>query len=67
MTSVAMAAGMLPAALSIGLDTGFRAPMAIALIGGLISSTALSLLFMPAIFSLVNDVEAALSRRFGRH
>ncbi|TXH64851.1 MAG: efflux RND transporter permease subunit [Lysobacteraceae bacterium] len=66
MTSVAMAAGMLPAALKIGLDADFRAPMAIALIGGLISSTALSLLFMPAIFSLVNDFEVKLSRRFHR-
>ncbi|MFZ2755010.1 MAG: efflux RND transporter permease subunit [Lysobacteraceae bacterium] len=67
MTSVAMAAGMLPAALKVGLDADFRSPMAVALIGGLISSTALSLLFMPAIFSLVHDFEAMLSRRFHRH
>ena len=51
MTSVAMTAGMLPTALGIGLDTAFREPMANAVIGGLVSSTALSLLFIPVIFS----------------
>lgn len=57
MTSVAMLAGMLPTALGTGLDPAFRAPMAIAVIGGLISSTALSLIFMPVLFSYVRDVE----------
>lgn len=64
MTSVAMAAGMLPTALGIGLDTSFRAPMAVAVIGGLISSTALSLLFMPVIFSYVRGFEIWFSQRF---
>lgn len=57
MTSVAMLAGMLPTALGTGLDPAFRAPMAIAVIGGLISSTALSLIFMPVLFSYVRDFE----------
>lgn len=57
MTSLAMTAGMMPIALGIGLDTAFRAPMAIAVIGGLISSTALSLIFVPVLFSYVRDFE----------
>lgn len=57
MTSLAMLAGMMPIALGIGLDTAFRAPMAIAVIGGLISSTALSLIFVPVLFSYVRDFE----------
>lgn len=57
MTSLAMLAGMLPIALQLGLDTAFRAPMAIAVIGGLISSTALSLIFVPVMFSYVRDFE----------
>ncbi|HEV2080213.1 MAG TPA: efflux RND transporter permease subunit [Allosphingosinicella sp.] len=57
MTSVAMAAGMLPAALTLGAGDEFRQPMAFAVIGGLISSTALSLLFVPAV------LQAALSGR----
>jgi HAE1 family hydrophobic/amphiphilic exporter-1 len=56
MTSVAMAAGMLPAALTAGAGDEFRQPMAFAVIGGLVSSTALSLLFVPAVY------EALLSR-----
>ena len=57
MTSMAMLAGMLPTALGAGLDPAFRSSMAIAVIGGLISSTALSLIFMPVLFSYVNDFE----------
>ncbi len=66
MTSIAMAAGMLPAAMGIGLDATFRAPMAISVIGGLISSTALSLLFMPVIFSYVRGFEEWLQQRLKR-
>ncbi len=57
MTSLAMLAGMMPIALGLGLDTAFRAPMAIAVIGGLISSTALSLIFVPVLFDYVRDFE----------
>ncbi len=56
MTTVAMGAGMLPVAMGFGEDTEFRSPMAIAVIGGLISSTLLSLLFVPVIFTIVDDL-----------
>lgn len=66
MTSLAMTAGMLPIALQLGLDTAFRAPMAIAVIGGLISSTALSLIFVPVMFSYVRDFEDWLRPKLRR-
>ena len=56
MTTVAMGAGMLPIALGIGSDPSFRAPMAIVIIGGLITSTFLSLLVIPVVFIYVDDV-----------
>jgi multidrug efflux pump subunit AcrB len=55
MTTVAMVAGMLPVALAVGDE--FRAPMAIAVIGGLITSTALTLIVVPAGFALIDDIE----------
>jgi multidrug efflux pump subunit AcrB len=54
MTTVAMIAGMLPIALGLGADASFRQPMAIAVIGGLISSTALSLLVVPVVFTYLD-------------
>jgi len=62
MTSVAMVAGMLPIALGLGADATFRQPMAIAVIGGLATSTLLSLLVVPVVFSLVADAQAAVGR-----
>ncbi|MDR0564645.1 MAG: efflux RND transporter permease subunit [Azoarcus sp.] len=56
MTTIAMAAGMLPLALGLGrADTSFRAPMAIAVIGGLVTSTLLSLFVVPVVFTFVDD------------
>ncbi|MGY5797335.1 efflux RND transporter permease subunit [Rheinheimera faecalis] len=55
MTTVAMGAGMLPIALGMGGDPSFRAPMAIVVIGGLISSTFLSVLVIPVLYSYVDD------------
>jgi len=55
MTTVAMGAGMLPIALGLGTDPSFRAPMAIVVIGGLITSTFLSLLVIPVVFTYVDD------------
>jgi multidrug efflux pump subunit AcrB len=55
MTTLAMGAGMLPIALGFGTDPSFRAPMAIVVIGGLITSTFLSLLVIPVVFTLVDD------------
>ncbi len=62
MTTIAMAAGMLPIALGIGVDPSFRAPMAIVVIGGLITSTFLSLLVIPVLFTYVDDAIALLRR-----
>ena len=55
MTTIAMGAGMLPIALGFGADPSFRAPMAIVVIGGLITSTFLSLLVIPVVFTYVDD------------
>jgi len=66
MTSLAMMAGMLPTALALGKGSEFRQPMAIAVIGGLISSTLLSLVMVPVVYELVDDIEAWLKPRFGR-
>jgi hydrophobe/amphiphile efflux-1 (HAE1) family protein len=66
MTTVAMIAGMLPVALGLGGDTAFRQPMAIAVIGGLITSTGLTLVIVPAAFTLIDDIERWLAPRFGR-
>ena len=58
MTTIAMVAGMLPLVIGIGnADNSFRAPMAAAVIGGLITSTILSLLVTPSFFSIVDDIE----------
>lgn len=56
MTTIAMAAGMVPSALAFGAGGEFRSPMALAVIGGLIFSTVLSLIFVPAMFLLMDDV-----------
>jgi multidrug efflux pump subunit AcrB len=66
MTTVAMGAGMMPIALGIGADPSFRAPMAIVVIGGLITSTFLSLLVIPVVFSYVDDFITAMRRRLGK-
>ncbi|WP_240700275.1 efflux RND transporter permease subunit [Sphingomonas gei] len=65
MTSAAMIAGMAPLALGIGADVSFRQPMAIAVIGGLLTSTLLSLLVVPVIFELVDGLEKRARRLFG--
>jgi multidrug efflux pump subunit AcrB len=64
MTTVAMAAGMIPSALAFGAGGEFRSPMALAVIGGLLFSTVLSLVFVPAMFMMMDDV-GALFWRFG--
>ena len=65
MTSIAMSAGMLPSALGVGEGGSFRAPMAIAVIGGIIVSTVLSLIVVPAFFLIMDDVSRLLARIFG--
>ncbi|MFC0179136.1 efflux RND transporter permease subunit [Thorsellia kenyensis] len=63
MTSLAMLAGMIPISLGIGLNTEFKAPMAVAVVGGLISSTLLSLIFVPVLFSLMRDFREFLAKK----
>ena len=66
MTTVAMVAGMLPIALSLHGDGSWRAPMGVTVIGGLLFSTVLTLLLVPAYFSLAIDVEKWLSTKLRR-
>jgi len=66
MTTIAMGAGMLPLALGLSGDPSFRSPMAIAVIGGLITSTLLSLLVVPAVFTYVDDIEHWFGRMAGK-
>jgi multidrug efflux pump subunit AcrB len=66
MTTIAMGAGMMPLALGWGADPSFRSPMAIAVIGGLITSTLLSLLVVPAVFTYIDDLEHLLKRTMAR-
>jgi multidrug efflux pump subunit AcrB len=66
MTTIAMGAGMLPIALSWGASDGsFRSPMGVAVLGGLMTSTLLSLLVIPSVFTLVDDFEV-FCRKMGR-
>ncbi|CAH0139586.1 Multidrug resistance protein MdtC [Massilia sp. Bi118] len=70
MTTIAMGAGMLPLALGFSGDPSFRSPMAVAVIGGLITSTLLSLLVVPAVFTYVDDAEhwmGRMGRRLRKH
>jgi len=66
MTSIAMSAGMLPSALGVGEGGSFRAPMAIAVIGGIVVSTVLSLVVVPSVFLIMDDLSRRLARVFGR-
>jgi multidrug efflux pump subunit AcrB len=66
MTTVAMIAGMLPVAAGWGGDSDFRAPMAIAVIGGLTTSTLLTLIVVPAVFTLFDDIERWMAPRAGK-
>ncbi|MGR2920457.1 efflux RND transporter permease subunit [Acinetobacter sp. 1125_18A] len=63
MTTLAMGAGMFPIALGIGTDPSFRAPMAISVIGGLITSTFLSLLVIPVVYTFIDDIHNMLFKR----
>ena len=66
MTTIAMIAGMLPTAIGFGQGSEFRRPMAIAVIGGLVSSTALSLVMVPVIYTFVDQLELWLRPKFKR-
>jgi multidrug efflux pump subunit AcrB len=66
MTSIAMSAGMLPSALGVGEGGSFRAPMATAVIGGIIVSTVLSLVVVPAFFLIMDDLSRLMSFLFSK-
>ena len=66
MTTLAMGFGMLPIAMGFGADPSFRSPMAIAVIGGLVTSTLLSLIVIPAIYTYVDDVAEFVQRLMRR-
>ncbi len=65
MTSIAMSAGMLPSALGVGEGGAFRAPMATAVIGGIIVSTVLSLVVVPSFYMIMDDLSWVLGKVFG--
>ena len=66
MTTLAMMAGMLPTAMGIGTGSEFRQPMAVAVIGGLITSTVLSLVLVPVVYEIIDDFEMWLKPKLGR-
>ncbi len=66
MTTVAMAAGMLPTAIGYGEGAEFRQPMAVAVIGGLISSTLLSLVLVPVVYEIIDNFELWLAPKLGK-
>ncbi len=66
MTTMAMASGMLPTALSLGEGSEFRQPMAVAVIGGLLTSTALSLVLVPVVYEFIDDFERWLTPKLAR-
>jgi len=66
MTTLAMMAGMLPTALGLGKGSEFRQPMAVAVIGGLITSTVLSLVLVPVVYEIIDDFERWLAPKLSR-
>ncbi|MCV0396343.1 MAG: efflux RND transporter permease subunit [Rhizobiaceae bacterium] len=62
MTTIAMSAGMIPASLALGDGGEFRAPMAVAVIGGLLVSTLLSLVFVPSFYTIMDDAALGTAR-----
>jgi multidrug efflux pump subunit AcrB len=62
MTTIAMGAGMLPMAMGMNADPAFRSPLAIAVFGGLLTSTLLSLLVVPAVFTYIDDAQTWIGR-----
>ncbi len=66
MTTLAMVAGMVPAAFGVGVGGEFRAPMAIAVIGGLLASTILSLVLVPSLYTIMDDLSRLCGAAFRR-
>ncbi len=64
MTTIAMVAGMVPIALGIGAGSQTRSPMAIAVIGGLMTSTLLTLIVIPVIYTYMDELQSRIYKRF---
>ena len=67
MTTVALIAGMLPVALGTGEGAQFRSPLGIAVIGGVITSTLLTLVAIPTFYEILDEWRSSFARRFGVH
>ncbi|MEW5917421.1 MAG: efflux RND transporter permease subunit, partial [Gemmatimonadota bacterium] len=65
MTTCALIAGMMPIALGLGEGADFRAPLGRAVIGGVITSTILTLVVIPTLYEILDEWRSALSRRLG--
>src|SRR5205814_10678478 len=65
MTTAAMVISMAPVAAKLGEGSEFRAPMAVVVMGGLLSSTLLTLVFIPAVYTIFDDVQALFGRLCG--
>ena len=65
MTTFALIAGMIPVALGSGEGSQFRAPLGLAVIGGTITSTVLTLVVIPTFYEIMDDMRTAFSERFG--
>ena len=63
MTTLAMILGMIPVAMTFGTSTGFRVSMAVTIIGGLVSSTLLTLVVVPVVYTILDDVAARVMQR----
>ena len=66
MTTVAMVLAMIPVAMQIGRGAETRSPMAVVVIGGLLSSTLLTLVLVPAVYTILDDIQSFVGRIFGR-
>jgi hydrophobic/amphiphilic exporter-1 (mainly G- bacteria), HAE1 family len=67
MTTIAMIAGMTPIALGLGAGSEARSPMAVAVIGGLVTSTLLTLIVVPVVFTLIDDMQTKFNTFFRRN
>jgi HAE1 family hydrophobic/amphiphilic exporter-1 len=66
MTTAALVLAMLPAALKLGEGSEWHAPMAVTVIGGLLTSTLLTLVLIPAVYTIVDDVRSTLAQVIAR-
>ena len=66
MTTFALIAGMIPVALGRGEGGQFRAPLGVAVIGGVLTSTMLTLIVIPTVYEIMDEARERVARLFGR-